>query len=1211
MNMGVLQYYFSIKALLWVLVVFVQTHEYMGCLEEERIGLLHLKSFLIISIPPHTQSDYFLPSWVDLEKSDCCGWERVTCNSTTGHHVVELSLDNLMPDPYYSLYLHSKREYFEEHRWLLNVSLFEPFKELRSLDLSLNGINGCIPDDQGFEKLSTLRNLEILNLGYNFFDDNSILQSLGAITSLKTLNLTVNYLGGYFPAEELVTLRNLNTLDISSNRYNGTLSNQGFERLAVLRNLETLILDSNLFDSSIIPSLSNLTSLMTLSLSDNYLGNKRVKADVEGFERLAVLRNLETLKLNNNGFDDSIISSLSGITSLSALSLAHNHLQGVNYGEGWKMLSRLEKLVILDLSDNYYLNETTSFLQSIAEVKSLKNLNLASCRLTGSFGTKGWEMLSRLENLEILDLSHNFLNETSFLQSVATIKSLKTLNLARNKLMGSFPTKGWEMFSRLENLEILDLSQNSLNETSFLQSIVAVKSLKTLNLAWNALTGSFPTKELANLSNLEVLILSGNHFSGQLATQEFCALKKLEVLDLSHNDFEGIPPPCINNMTSLVVLDISTNKFNGNASSSYVKGSRTSLEYIDFSYNQFVGLFSFNLFANYSKLEVLRFNGQNDKVEIETESSMGWSFLFQLKIIELSDCILNKFTGSISKFLLVQHELDTVNLSHSKLKGSFPNWLIENNTRLRVLGLQNNYLEGQLYLPTLIHTNMTWMDVSTNYLDGKLQENIGKIFPNLLYLNLSNNNLEGSLPSSISGMLYLEVLDLSFNSFSGGVPRELNTGCLSLTVLNLAHNSFKGAIFVGRNQKFLLMNDNEFTSIIPVLNSTIYLWYLDISHNEISGTMPQWLGNTSYVTTLIMANNGFYGRIPCELSMRGTLDLSHNLFTGSLPFCLNLPELKHLYLQGNNFTGPIPKVLFNFSSLLTLDIGDNNFTGSISVEIKQLQGLKVLLLSGNRFTGIIPNQLCLLTAIRIMDLSKNDFSGTIPQCLNEINFGKTVEPSSSGKLYPISPLVMLSAYTYKGFSNMVGNFYQYTEYVDVEVQIEFVTKYSYHSWKGLIVDYMSELDLSCNNLTGGIPPVIDQMSSLHALNLSHNQLTGKIPITFSKLALLESLDLSHNSLSGEIPSSLIDLSFLSVFNVAHNNLSGKLPDMKAQFATFEKSSFEGNLFLCGRPLDKSCSKVNKSYPTPTQSSNAGDRKWYELDPLVFCTSFLVSYIIFF
>ncbi|KAG6632839.1 hypothetical protein CIPAW_12G006600 [Carya illinoinensis] len=1141
MNMGVLQSYFSMKALLWVLVVFVQTSEYMGCLEEERIGLLHLKSFLIISIQPLKayNSDYLLPSWVNHEKSNCCGWERVTCNSTTD------------VDFYF------KRVKYEG-RWLLNVSLLEPFKELRSLDLSFNVIDGCI-QDEGFEKLSTLKNLEILNLGYNFFDDNSILQSLGAITSLKTLNLSWNKLEGYFPAEELVTLRNLNTLDISWNEYNGTLPNQGFERLEVLRNLETLILDGNWFGDSIIrfiPSLSNLTSLVTLSLVDNGLGFEGVKA-VEGFKKLAVLRNLETLILDDNWFHDSIIPSLSNLTSLVTLSLAYNDLgvEGLKAVEGFKKLAVLRNLETLILDGNRFHD---SIIPSLSNLTSLVTLSLAynDLGVEGVKAVEGWKMLSRLENLEILDLSHNALNDTSSLfQSIAAIKSLKKLNLAWNELItGSLPPKGWKMLSRLENLEILDLSHNALNDTHFLQSIAAIKSLKSLNLAWNGLTGFFPTKELANLSNLEVLILARNNFGGQLTTQEFCTLKKLEVLDLSYNHFEGILPPCINNMTSLVVLDISSNQFNGNTSSSYVEAIGTSLEYIDFSGNQFVGIFSFNLFANYSKLEVLKFNDQNNKVEIETEGSMGWYPLFQLKIIELSNCSLYKLTSNIPKFLLVQHELNMINLSHNKLNGSFPNLLVENNTRLRVLDLRNNFFVGQLYLPTLIHTHMFWMDVSANHLDGKLPENIGKIFPNLVYLNLSNNNLEGNLPSSIGGMLYLEVLDFSSNNFSGEVPRGLNTDCF-----------FNGTILVGKKQRILQMKDNQFTSITPVFNSTADLSYLDISNNRILDTIPRWLGNMSHLGTLVMANNSFYGRVPCKLSMTGTLDLSHNLFTGSLPFCLNLPKLKHLYLQGNEFTGSIPKVLFNSSSLLTLDIGYNNFTGNISVEIKQLQGLRVLLLSGNHFTGIIPNQLCLLRMISIMDLSKNAFSGTIPQCLHDIYFGKIADPSSddfSLKVYTYYSNLG-SIYTYKGFSGNDAYRYSYLRYVDTEVEIEFVTKYRPSSYKGSILGYMSGLDFSCNNLTGGIPPTLGQIASLHALNLSYNQLTGKVP------------------------------------------------DMKAQFGTFEKSSYEGNPLLCGPPLDESCIKGNESYPTPRQSSNATDYKWYEVDPIVFHTSFSVTYIIFF
>ena len=110
---------------------------------------------------------------------------------------------------------------------------------------------------------------------------------------------------------------------------------------------------------------------------------------------------------------------------------------------------------------------------------------------------------------------------------------------------------------------------------------------------------------------------------------------------------------------------------------------------------------------------------------------------------------------------------------------------------------------------------------------------------------------------------------------------------------------------------------------------------------------------------------------------------------------------------------------------------------------------------------------------------------------------------------------------------------------------------------------------------------------------------------------MESLDLSHNNLSGEIPSILINLNSLEVFNVAYNNLSSKLPGMKAQFGTFRNDSYEGNPFLCGPPLVKSCTVADESPSSPQKSSKSSDGKWYEVDLLVFSASFSVSYIIFF
>ena len=121
-----------VKWLLWGLIVLVHLHGLRGCFEEETMALLEIKGGF-------ASFEDLLPSWVDDHKSECCEWERVTCNSTTGH-VTHLFLHNLWEfDTELVDYFN-----FNHMVWFLNVSLFESFKELRSLDLSFNAIGGWI-----------------------------------------------------------------------------------------------------------------------------------------------------------------------------------------------------------------------------------------------------------------------------------------------------------------------------------------------------------------------------------------------------------------------------------------------------------------------------------------------------------------------------------------------------------------------------------------------------------------------------------------------------------------------------------------------------------------------------------------------------------------------------------------------------------------------------------------------------------------------------------------------------------------------------------------------------------------------------------------------------------------------------------------------------------------------------------------------------------
>ena len=95
-----------------------------GCLEEERVGLLEIQSLI----------DPDGVSWTDwrMAKGNCCEWPWIECDNTT-RRVIELSLGEARD--------------FRLGEWVLNASLFLPFKELQSLDLALTRMVGCLENE--------------------------------------------------------------------------------------------------------------------------------------------------------------------------------------------------------------------------------------------------------------------------------------------------------------------------------------------------------------------------------------------------------------------------------------------------------------------------------------------------------------------------------------------------------------------------------------------------------------------------------------------------------------------------------------------------------------------------------------------------------------------------------------------------------------------------------------------------------------------------------------------------------------------------------------------------------------------------------------------------------------------------------------------------------------------------------------------------------
>ena len=229
-------------------------------------------------------------------------------------------------------------------------------------------------------------------------------------------------------------------------------------------------------------------------------------------------------------------------------------------------------------------------------------------------------------------------------------------------------------------------------------------------------------------------------------------LTSLHVLDLSDNYFTGnIVQSPLSSLTSLRVLDLSYNHFNGNIVQSSLS-SLSSIEYLSFSNNSFLIPSTFSFLFNLSNLKILL--SDNNILALEPDS-LTWIPTFQLKVFSLSSCSINIHNRTPPRFLHYQYDLRIIILSHNKLVGQFPNWLLENNTRLEIFIVNNNSFTGPFMVPYDIRPNILNIDISNNYLHGPIPTNLGLIFPNLVSLKMSRNEFEGNIPSSFGNLVFL------------------------------------------------------------------------------------------------------------------------------------------------------------------------------------------------------------------------------------------------------------------------------------------------------------------------------------------------------------------------------------------------------------------------------------------------------------------------
>lgn len=211
-------------------------------------------------------------------------------------------------------------------------------------------------------------------------------------------------------------------------------------------------------------------------------------------------------------------------------------------------------------------------------------------------------------------------------------------------------------------------------------------------------------------------------------------------------------------------------------------------------------------------------------------------------------------------------------------------------------------------IPVMIHRlhSLQFLDLSWNFLYGSVPETFPRIL-GLQVLKLDGNFLNGSFPNWINPFSNLTSLSLRTNRLSGPLPPSLQK-LTSLADINLSNNLISGK----------LMD----------LSGLKSLTWMDLSNNRFDSGLPSL---PKGVTTVLLSNNSFLGRIPGQygkLSQLQQLDLSFNALTEpDIGAVLALPNVASLNLGSNMLTGLLPPRLSCGSKLQLVDISNNRLRG--------------------------------------------------------------------------------------------------------------------------------------------------------------------------------------------------------------------------------------------------------------------------------------------
>ena len=152
-----------------------------------------------------------------------------------------------------------------------------------------------------------------------------------------------------------------------------------------------------------------------------------------------------------------------------------------------------------------------------------------------------------------------------------------------------------------------------------------------------------------------------------------------------------------------------------------------------------------------------------------------------------------------------------------------------------------------------------------------------------------------------------------------------------------------------------------------------------------------WLRENRWMTSAAICD--WYG-IQCETigphQVIRQLNLTSNELKGTLPSELQaLSHLEALDISNNRLSGEIPRVLWKKLHLRSFVVGRNQIGGSLPEELASLTKAQELDLSFNAFQGTIPAAVAKLHQLRVLSFEGNQLRGTIPSLAELQHLSKT------------------------------------------------------------------------------------------------------------------------------------------------------------------------------------------------------------------------------